>query len=61
MFETEHSKTNRLLKTMEYKTNEQNTKYSNWNMQVVAKYVAKYEKLGKYFPYCTRHSLKTTT
>ena len=27
----------------------------------LAKYVAKYEKLGKYFPYCTRHHTITAT
>ena len=30
-------KTNRLQKTIEYKTNEQSTKYSNWNMQLEIK------------------------
>ena len=34
MFGTKHSKTNRLQKTIEYKTNEQSTKHSNWNMQI---------------------------
>ena len=31
---TKHSKTNQLQTTIEYKTNEQNTKYSNWSMQM---------------------------
>ena len=31
MFRLKHSKINRLQKTTEYKTNEQSTKYSNWN------------------------------
>ena len=30
MFGTKHSKTNRLQKTIECKTNEQSTKYSYW-------------------------------
>ena len=29
-----YSKTNQLKKTIKYKTNEQSTKYSNWNMQI---------------------------
>ena len=33
MFGTKHSKINQLQKTTEYQTNEQSTKYSNWNMQ----------------------------
>ena len=34
MFGTKHSKTNQFQKTVKYKTNEQITKYSNWNMQM---------------------------
>ena len=34
MFGTNHSKTNEFQKTVKYKTNEQITKYSNWNMQM---------------------------
>ena len=34
MFRIKHSKTNHLLKTIDYKTNEQSAKYSNWNMQI---------------------------
>ena len=31
---TKHSKTNQLQKAIECKTNEQCTKYSNWNMKI---------------------------
>ena len=31
---TKNSKTSLLQNTIEYKTNEQNTKFSNWNMQI---------------------------
>ena len=34
MLGTKHSKTNGLQKTIEYQTNEQSTKYSNWNMEI---------------------------
>ena len=34
MFGTKQSKTNGFQKTVKYKTNEQITKYSNWNMQM---------------------------
>ena len=34
MFGTKHSKANQLQKTIEYKTNEESTKYSYWNMQI---------------------------
>ena len=33
MFGTKHSKINQLQKTIKYQTNEQSTKYSNWNME----------------------------
>ena len=32
MFGTKHSKTNWLQNIIEYKTSEQNKKYSNWNV-----------------------------
>ena len=34
MFGTKHSKTNWLQKIIKYQTNEQITKYSNWNMEI---------------------------
>ena len=34
MFETKHSKTNRFQENIEYKTNKQNTEYSNLKMQI---------------------------
>ena len=34
MLGTNHSKTKGFQKTFKYKTNEQITKYSNWNMQM---------------------------
>ena len=36
MFGTKYSKINQLQKTIEYKTNEQNTKYKieRWNMEI---------------------------
>ena len=34
MFGTKLSKINGLLKPIEYKTNEQITKYLNWNMEI---------------------------
>ena len=37
MFGIIHSKTNRLQKTIEYKTNEQSKKYLNWSMHVEIK------------------------
>ena len=33
MFGATHSKINQLQKTIKYQTNEQSTKYSNWNME----------------------------
>ena len=39
MFGTKHSNINWLQKTIEYQTNEQSKKYSNWNM--------KYKAVGK--------------
>ena len=33
MFGAKHSKINQLQMTIEYQTNEQSTKYSNWNME----------------------------
>ena len=33
MFGTKYSKINELQKTIEYQTNEQSTKYANWNME----------------------------
>ena len=33
MFGAKHSKINQLQKTIKYQTNEQSTKYSNWNME----------------------------
>ena len=35
MFGTKHSKTNRFQKIVKYKKNEEISKYSNWNMQMV--------------------------
>ena len=34
MFRTKHSKTSRIEKTIEWKTNEDSTEYSYWNMQI---------------------------
>ena len=34
MFEAKHLKTKQLQKTIEYKSNEQSTKYSHWNIQI---------------------------
>ena len=35
MFGTKHSKTNRFQKIVKYKRNEEISKHSNWNMQMV--------------------------
>ena len=42
MFGTKHLKTNWLQKTIKYQTNEQITKYSNWNMEMQSCYVYQY-------------------
>ena len=34
MFGKKHSKINPLQKSIDYKTNEQNPKYLNWNMEI---------------------------
>ena len=34
VFETKYSKTNGLQKTIDYKLNEQSTKYLSWNVQI---------------------------
>ena len=34
IFGTKHPKTKQLQKTIDYQTNEQSTKYLNWNMEI---------------------------